>query len=76
MASDDQVRHYSASDIDLGVFASSLSDASWITIDRSANIYVTEYTGNRVRKFAPNGDSLLTITTPYTPTAAAWSRVR
>jgi sugar lactone lactonase YvrE len=70
-ASDDQVHHYSASEADLGIFASDLSTASWITVDQAANVYVTEYTGNRVRKFSPNGDGLLTITTTYTPGGVA-----
>ena len=71
VASDDQVHHYSASGADLGVFASDLSNASWITTDRRANIYVTEYTGNRIRKFSPNGNTLLTISTAYTPGGVA-----
>jgi streptogramin lyase len=57
--------------VDLGVFASDLSNALWIATDRATNVYVTEYTGNRIRKFAPNGDSLLTITTTYTPGGVA-----
>lgn len=47
------VRHYSAAGADLGNFASELAAPSWITADSGANVYVSEYRGNRVRKFSP-----------------------
>jgi hypothetical protein len=58
------VRHYSAIGTDLGAFASGLASPSWITADRKGNVYVSEYGGNRIRKFSPSGVNLLTITTP------------
>jgi DNA-binding beta-propeller fold protein YncE len=61
------IRHYSASGVDLGVFASGLSSPSWITADRIGNIYVSEYEGKRISQFSPAGANLLTITTPYKP---------
>jgi sugar lactone lactonase YvrE len=48
-----------------------LASPSWITADKSGNVYVTEYGGDRVRKFSPSGVSLLTITTAYTPGGVA-----
>jgi sugar lactone lactonase YvrE len=67
VANDAEVHHYSSSGVDHGVFANGLSNASWITIDQSGHVYVSEYTGNRVRKFAPSGANILTILTSYTP---------
>jgi sugar lactone lactonase YvrE len=61
------VRHYSASGVDLGEFASGLFAPSWITADRIGNIYVSEYDGQRISKFSPAGVNLLTITTLYIP---------
>jgi hypothetical protein len=61
------VYHYSATGADLGRFVSDLSSPSWLTVDRSANVYVVEYGGARVRKYSPLGVLLLTITTSYTP---------
>jgi sugar lactone lactonase YvrE len=71
VANDVEVHHYSASGLDLGVFTAGLSNASWMTVDEAGNVYVSEYTGNRVRKFSPLGVNLLTITTSYTPGGVA-----
>jgi len=61
------IRHYSASGDYLDDFASGLSSPSWITADRIGNVYVSEHVGQRIIKFSPAGDNLLTITTPYQP---------
>jgi streptogramin lyase len=71
VANDVEIHHYSGSGVDLGVFASGLSKASWIAIDESGNVYASEYTGNRLRKFSPSGTNVLTITTTYTPGGVA-----
>jgi hypothetical protein len=65
------IRHYSAIGTDLGAFASGLASPSWIAADTSGNVYVSEYGGNRVRKFSPSGATLLAITTAYTPGGVA-----
>jgi sugar lactone lactonase YvrE len=61
------VRRYSAAGADLGVFASGLSQPSWITMDTGGNVYVSEYTGGRVDKFSSSGALLLTIPTAFAP---------
>jgi sugar lactone lactonase YvrE len=61
------VRQYSAAGADLGVFASGLSQPSWITMDMGGNVYVSEYTGGRVDKFSPSGALLLAIPTAFAP---------
>ena len=65
------IRRYSALGMDLGVFAGGPSfqlSAPWsITADQLGNIYVSERDGQRVTKFSPAGDPLLTITTGFTP---------
>ena len=61
------IHHYSASGVDLGVFAGGLSSPSWITADRIGNVYVSEHDGQRISKLSPAGVNLLTITTPYKP---------
>jgi sugar lactone lactonase YvrE len=71
VANDTEVHHYSSSGLDLGVFASGLSNASWLTTDESGNVYVSEYTGNKIRKVSPFGATLLTITTSFTPGGVA-----
>jgi hypothetical protein len=65
------VYHYSDTGADLGVFVSGLNSPSWITVDRSGSVYVSEYAGARVEKFSPVGVHLLTITTSYTPGGVA-----
>jgi len=65
------VHHYSVSGTDLGIFVSGLASPAWMTTDNRGNIYVSEYTGNRLRKFSPSGDHLLTITTAFTPGGVA-----
>src|SRR5215470_15325157 len=65
------VHHYSAFGTNLGDFASELALPSWITADKNGNVYVTEYGGNRVRKFSSSGVNLLTIPTAFTPGGVA-----
>jgi hypothetical protein len=65
------LRHYSASGADLGIFAAELATPSWLATDNGGNIYVSEYTGNRIRKFSPSGVDLLTITTTFIPGGVA-----
>jgi tripartite motif-containing protein 71 len=61
------IRHYTVIGTDLAIFASGLASPSWITADRHGNVYVSEFGGNRIRKFSPSGVNLLTITTADTP---------
>ena len=65
------IRRYSALGGDLGVFAGGPSfplSAPWsITADQFGNIYVSERDGQRVTKFSPAGNPLLTITTNFVP---------
>jgi hypothetical protein len=65
------IHHYSAIGTDLGAFAGGLASPSWITADRNGNVYVSEYGGNRIRKFSASGVNLLTITTTFTPGGVA-----
>jgi sugar lactone lactonase YvrE len=60
------VRRYTAAGVDLGDFVSGLSSPSWITTDRSGNVYVSEHEGQKVTKFSPT-TLPLTIETPYNP---------
>ena len=57
------IHQYSASGVDLGVFAGGLSSPSWITADRIGNIYVSEHDGRRISKFSATGASLLRFAT-------------
>jgi sugar lactone lactonase YvrE len=61
------IHHYSASGADLGVFAGGLSAPAWVTLDTSGDVWVSEYTGNKVDEFSASGVRLLTISTGYIP---------
>jgi sugar lactone lactonase YvrE len=68
------IHQYSLAGDDLGVFARGLNSPSWITADGHGNIYVSEYQGDRVIKYSPSGEMLLTIATSYTPSGVRVGR--
>lgn len=59
------VRLYSADGTSADVFAGGLSSPSWIIVDRTGNIFVSEHDGQRISKFSPTGVPLLTFSTTY-----------
>jgi hypothetical protein len=66
-----QVRQFSSTGEDLGVFAGGLNLPSWITAGPDGAVYVTEYGAHRIVKIGTDGTILLTIPTSFTPAGVA-----
>jgi sugar lactone lactonase YvrE len=61
------VRQFSESGTDLGNFAMGLNAPAWISVDRSGDLFVSNFTGNSVQEYSPQGNFLMTISTPFQP---------
>jgi sugar lactone lactonase YvrE len=63
------IRQFSQTGTDLGNFQSGLSSPTWISVDRSGDLFVSNYTGNigSVQEYSTQGNLLMTISTPFQP---------
>src|SRR5438128_2247220 len=61
------VRQFSESGTDLGNFKSGLSSPAYISTDRTGDLFVSNFGGNSIQEYSPQGTLLMTISTPYQP---------
>ena len=61
------LRQFSEAGQDLGNFATGLNLPAWVTTDRAGDLYVSNFGGDSVQEYSPQGTLLLTIATPFQP---------
>ncbi len=61
------VRQFSDSGADLGNFATGLNSPAYVTADPAGNVYVSNNGGYSVNEYSPQGNLMMTISTPFHP---------
>lgn len=61
------VRQFSQSGTDLGNFATGLNAPAYITSNSAGDLFVSNFGGNSVQEYSPQGTLLMTIATPFQP---------
>jgi hypothetical protein len=61
------VRQFSESGTDLGNFVSGLIAPANVSVDRSGNVFVSDFGGQSIQEYSPQGNLLLTISTSFSP---------